>query len=145
MAERSPAQLYALIFGVTLVAAGIVGFFYEASFSSGNDAARDAVFGILDVNGWHNLVHILSGVIGLAVVGSYANARLYALLFGAVYIVVAILGFIYGNGDEIFSIVPVNTEDNVLHALIGIAGIGAGMATPAEPAPTTTPPPATAQ
>jgi hypothetical protein len=145
MAERSPAQLYALIFGITLVGAGIVGFFYEASFSSGNDAARDAVFGILDVNGWHNLVHILSGVIGLAVVGSYANARLYALLFGAVYIVVAILGFIYGNGDEIFSIVPVNTEDNVLHALIGIAGIGAGMATPAEPAPTTTPPPATAQ
>lgn len=145
MAERSPAQLYAMIFGITLVGAGIVGFFYEASFSSGNDAARDAVFGILDVNGWHNLVHILSGVIGLAVVGSYANARLYALLFGAVYIVVAILGFIYGNGDEIFSIVPVNTEDNVLHALIGIAGIGAGMATPAEPAPTTTPPPATAQ
>ena len=146
MAERSPAQLYALIFGITLVGAGIVGFFYEASFSSGNDAARDAVLGILDVNGWHNLVHILSGVIGLAVVGSYANARLYALLFGAVYIVVAILGFIYGNGDEIFSIVPVNTEDNVLHALIGIAGIGAGMATPAEPAPTTTPPPpATAQ
>ena len=145
MAERSPAQLYALIFGITLVGAGIVGFFYEASFSSGNDAARDAVLGILDVNGWHNLVHILSGVIGLAVVGSYANARLYALLFGAVYIVVAILGFIYGNGDEIFSIVPVNTEDNVLHALIGIAGIGAGMATPAEPAPTTTPPAATAQ
>ena len=145
MAERSPAQLYALIFGITLVAAGTVGFFYEASFSSGDDAARDAVLGILDVNGWHNLVHILSGVIGLAVVGSYANARLYALLFGAVYIVVAILGFIYGNGDEIFSIVPVNTEDNVLHVLIGIAGIGAGMATPAEPAPTTTPPPATAQ
>ena len=139
MAERSPAQLYALIFGITLVGAGIVGFFYEASFSSGDNAARDAVFGILDVNGWHNLVHILSGVIGLAVVGSYANARLYALLFGAVYIVVAIIGFIYGNGDEIFSIVPVNTEDNVLHALIGIAGIGAGMATPAEPAPTTTP------
>jgi hypothetical protein len=147
MAERSPAQLYALVFGVVLIGAGVVGFFYEASFAVGDDTLveRDAVFGILDVNGWHNLVHILSGVIGLAVVGSYANARLYALLFGAVYIVVAILGFIYGNGDEIFSIVPVNTEDNVLHALIGIAGIGAGMATPAEPAPTTTPPPATAQ
>lgn len=137
MAERSPAQWYALIFGVVLVATGITGFFYEASFSSGSDAARDAVFGILDVNGWHNLVHILSGVVGLAVVGSYANARVYALAFGGVYILVAILGFIYGNGDEIFEIVPVNTEDNVLHALIGVAGLGAGVATPAEPAPTT--------
>ena len=137
MAERSPAQLYALIFGVVLVGAGILGFFYESSFSSGDDAPRDAVLGILDVNGWHNVVHIASGVVGLAVAGSYANARLYALGFGAVYIVVAILGFIYGNGDEIFDIIPINTEDNVLHALIGVAGIGAGMATPAEPAPTT--------
>jgi uncharacterized protein (UPF0333 family) len=139
MAERSPAQLYALVFGVVLVAAGILGFFYEASFSSGDDAERDAVLGVLDVNGWHNVVHIASGVVGLAVAGSYANARLYALGFGAIYIVVAILGFIYGNGDEIFDIIPVNTEDNVLHALIGVVGIGAGMATPAAPAPTTAP------
>ena len=138
MNQRSPAQLYALVFGLVLVAAGILGFFYEASFSSGDDAERDAVLGILDVNGWHNVVHIASGVVGLAVAGSYANARMYALGFGAIYVVVAILGFIYGNGDEIFDIIPVNTEDNVLHALIGVAGLGAGMATPSEPAPTTT-------
>jgi Domain of unknown function (DUF4383) len=139
MAERSPAQLYALIFGVVLVAAGIVGFFYEASFATGNDTLveREAILGILDVNGWHNLVHILSGVVGLAVVGSYSNARIYALAFGGIYILVAILGFIYGDGDSIFKLVPVNTEDNILHALIGVAGLGAGMATPAEPAPTT--------
>ena len=139
MEGRSPAQLYALIFGVVLVGAGIVGFFYEASFAVGDDTLveREAVFGILDVNGWHNVVHILSGVIGLLVVGSYANARVYALAFGGIYIVVAILGFIYGDGDSIFKIVPVNTEDNVLHALIGVAGVGAGMATPAEPSPTT--------
>ena len=140
MEGRSPAQLYALIFGVVLVGAGIVGFFYEASFAVGDDTLveREAVFGILDVNGWHNLVHILSGVIGLLVVGSYANARVYALAFGGIYIIVAILGFIYGDGDSIFKIVPVNTEDNILHALIGVAGLGAGMATPAQPSPTTT-------
>jgi hypothetical protein len=137
--QRSPAQLYALIFGIVLVAAGILGFFYESSFATGDDTLveRDAVLGILDVNGWHNVVHIASGLVGLAVAGSYANARMYALVFGAVYIVVAILGFIYGDGDSIFKLIPVNTEDNVLHALIGVSGIGAGMATPAEPAPTT--------
>jgi hypothetical protein len=140
MNQRSAAQLYALIFGLVLVAAGILGFFYDSTFESGDDASRDAVLGILDVNGWHNVVHIASGVVGLAVAGSYANARLYALGFGAIYVVVAILGFIYGNGDEIFDIIPVNTEDNVLHALIGVAGLGAGMATPAEPAPTTSAP-----
>jgi hypothetical protein len=138
MARRAPAQVYALVFGIVLVAAGILGFFYESSFATGDEVERDAVLGILDVNGWHNVVHILSGLVGLAVAGSYSNARLYALGFGAVYIVVAILGFIYGDGDAIFKLIPINTEDNILHVLIGVAGIGAGMATPAEPSPTTT-------
>ncbi len=140
MERRSPAQLYALVFGVTLVAAGILGFFYNASFAAGDETLtnRDAVLGILDVNGWHNVVHILSGALGLAVAGSYAGSRNYALGFGAVYIVIAILGFAYGDGDSIFRLIPVNTEDNVLHTLIGVAGIGAGLATPAAPAPSTT-------
>jgi hypothetical protein len=136
MQERSPAQVFALVIGLTLVVAGIVGFFYSASFSTGNGTERDAVLGILDVNGWHNLVHIASGAIGLFVVGSYAGSRLYALGLGALYLVVAALGFIAGNGDEIFNLIPVNTEDNFLHLLIGIAGVGAGLATPArDPGP----------
>ena len=135
---RSPAQLYALIFGAVLTIAGIIGFFYNSEFTS-DKAVRDAVFGILDVNGWHNVVHIATGIIGLAAAGSYASARGYALGLGVIYIVVAIWGFIIGNGDSILSIVPVNTEDNVLHLLIGVAGIAAGMATPAVADPTTRP------
>ena len=132
----NPARLFALVMGATLVVAGIIGFFYESKFTD-DESVRDGIFGVLDVNGWHNVVHIMSGVVGLAVAGSYANARLYALGFGAVYIVVAILGFVAGDGDSIFKLIPVNTEDNILHSLIGVAGIGAGMATPAAPAPTT--------
>jgi len=137
---RSPAQVFALVIGLTLVVAGILGFFYNASFDTGNGTERDAVLGILDVNGWHNVVHIASGVLGLAVVGSYDGARWYAYGLGAVYLVVAALGFIAGDGDEIFNLVPVNTEDNVLHLLIGIAGLGAGAATPATTRPSTTRP-----
>jgi hypothetical protein len=131
MEERSPAQVYALVIGLMLVVAGIAGFFYSASFSTGDGAERDAVLGILDVNGWHNLVHIASGVVGLALAGSYGGARAYALGLGVVYLLVTLLGFIAGDGDEILNLIPVNTEDNFLHLLIGIAGIGAGLATPA--------------
>ena len=134
MEERSPAQVYALVIGLTLVTAGIVGFFYSASFSTGDGTERDAVLGILDVNGWHNLVHIATGAIGLAVAASYGGSRGYALGLGAVYILVAVLGFIAGNGDEIINLIPVNTEENFLHLLIGIAGIAAGVATPARAA-----------
>ena len=131
MDERSPAQVYALVIGLTLVVAGIAGFFYSASFSTGDGTQRDAVLGILDVNGWDNLVHIASGAVGLFVAGSYGGARAYALGLGVVYLVVTLLGFIAGDGDEILNLIPVNTEDNFLHLLIGIAGIGAGLATPA--------------
>ena len=131
MDERSPAQVYALVIGLTLVVAGVAGFFYSASFATGDGSERDAVLGILDVNGWHNLVHILSGAVGLFVAGSYGGARAYALGLGVVYLLVTLLGFIAGDGEEILNLIPVNTEDNFLHLLIGIAGIGAGLATPA--------------
>jgi uncharacterized protein (UPF0333 family) len=132
IAGRTPAQLYALVFGAVLVVAGIIGFFYESEFTD-DKAVRDAVFGILDVNGWHNVVHIATGVLGLLAfaAGAYA-ARAYAFGLGAVYVVVAIWGFIVGDGDSILSIVPVNTEDNILHLLIGVVGLAAGAATPAE-------------
>jgi Domain of unknown function (DUF4383) len=139
---RSPAQIYALLFGAVLTVAGIIGFFYNSTFTSNKSVHKD-VFGILSVNGWHNVVHIATGALGLLALGY--GARLYAGGLGIVYIVVAIWGFIIGSGDSILSIVPVNTEDNVLHLLIGIAGIAAYLATPAEaPARATTPPPAAA-
>ena len=124
---RSPAQLYALIFGAVLTIAGIIGFFYNSDFTS-NRAVHDDVFGILSVNGWHNVAHILTGVLGLIAAGSYSSARVYALVLGVIYVVVSIWGFIIGGGNSILSIVPVNSADNVLHLLIGIAGIAAGVA-----------------
>jgi Domain of unknown function (DUF4383) len=128
MEAASPAKLYATVVGAVLTIAGIIGFFYSASFGSPGDV--DAVFGILDVNGWHNIVHLATGLLGLAAAG-YA-ARQYALGLGLVYVVVAIWGFIIGSGDDILGIVPINTEDNILHLILGVTGLGAGAATPAQ-------------
>jgi hypothetical protein len=121
----SPAQLYALVVGAVLVIAGVIGFVYSASFGSPGEV--DAVFGILDVNAWHNIVHIATGALGLLLFRT--AAREYALGLGAVYIVVAIWGFIIGDGESILGFIPINSEDNVLHLVIGLVGIGAGLAT----------------
>jgi hypothetical protein len=134
---RSPAQVFALVIGATLTVVGIVGFFYNASFDTGDGTSRDAVLGILDVNGWHNVLHIATGAIGLLAAGSYGGSRAYAIGIGAIYLVVALLGFLAGNGDELFNLIPVNSEDNFLHVLIGIAGVGAGLATPGTAPPST--------
>jgi hypothetical protein len=130
---RTPAQRYALVIGLALTAAGIVGFFYSSAF--GKPGKVDDVFGVLDVNGWHNLIHLVSGLIGLAVWRSYSPARRYAIGFGAVYAAIAIWGLVIGNGESILGIVPINTEDNVLHLLIALAGIFAGLGTAATPQP----------
>src|SRR5438093_12970051 len=109
---RSPAQLYALIFGAVLTVAGIIGFFYNSTFTS-DKSVHDAVFGILNVNGWHNVVHIATGVLGLAAF-AYA-ARAYALGLGVIYLAVAIWWVAIGSGDSSLSVIPLNTEDSVLH------------------------------
>ncbi|MFI5028724.1 MAG: DUF4383 domain-containing protein [Solirubrobacterales bacterium] len=124
--DPSPARLYATLVGGLLVLAGIIGFFYSASF--GGPGEVDDVFGILSVNAWHNLFHILTGAIGLVVAG-YA-ARQYALWMGALYVVVAVWGFAIGSGGSILGFLPVNTGDDFLHLVLGLLGIAAAMATP---------------
>lgn len=130
---RSPAQNYALVIGASLTVAGIVGFFYSGSF--GSPGKVDDVLGVLGVNGWHNLVHLLTGLAGLAVARSYTGARKYAIGVGTIYAAVAIWGFVIGSGESILGFLPVNSEDSVLHLLIALAGIGAGLGTSATPRP----------
>jgi hypothetical protein len=136
MQGASPARLYATVVGGVLVIAGILGFFYSASFGSPGDV--DDVLGILSVNAWHNIFHIVTGGIGLLVAG-YA-ARQYALWLGVIYIVLTIWGFIIGSGESILGFIPINTEDNVLHLILGVLGIGAALATPVGEAPPTAKP-----
>jgi Domain of unknown function (DUF4383) len=126
MQSSSPARLYATVVGTLLTIAGITGFFYSASF--GSPGQVDALLGILDVNGWLNMVHLVTGLAGLVAV-AYA-AREYALGVGLLYLAVAIWGLVIGSGDSILGVVPVNACDNVLHFLLGVGGLAAGIASP---------------
>jgi uncharacterized protein DUF4383 len=129
--RKMPAMLYAGVVGAVLVLVGIIGFFYNAEFTS-DESVRDAMFGVFDVNGWHNTLHILMGVLALLAYGAGVHAaRNCAMALGVVFLVIAAWGFIVGDGESILSIIPVNTEDNVLHLLLGVGGLWAAYATPA--------------
>ena len=130
--DRTPAQLYALLFGIVLLAVGILGFIADSSFGTGSDV-EGSDFIIFEVNGWHNIVHILSGLLGLALARRRDTARAYALGFGAVYLVVTIWGFV--TGDQVLWLIPVDTADNVLHLVIAAAGLAAGLTSRDETAP----------
>lgn len=124
-ADRTPAQVYSLVFGATLLLVGIVGFIADSSFDTGSGVEGSDLI-IFEVNGWHNIVHIASGLVGLALWRNPVSARGFALGFGLVYGVVTLWGFI--DGDDVLSLIPVNTADNFLHLAIAAAGILAGLA-----------------
>ncbi len=130
MDEASPARLYCLLVGGVLVIAGIIGFFYEASFATGDSIRTEDVFGVLSVNGWHNVVHIAIGALLLVCAGSAARGA--SLFVGVLYIALCVLGFIatshggitfVAKDDVLLKLVPVNNEDNVLHLILGITGV----------------------
>ena len=136
MADSSPARLYCLLVGAVLVIAGIIGFFYSASFAVGDEIKSDEVFDILAVNAWHNLVHI--GIGGLLLIAAGGAARSGALFVGVLNLVLAGLGFVATGGDGIgfvaennvlLDLVPVNDDDNWLHVILGVTGIIAAVAT----------------
>src|SRR3954447_12945885 len=120
--ERTPSQLYSLVFGAVLLIVGIVGFFVNAKFGTGSKPPGDNLI-VFRVNGWHNIVHIASGLVGLALARTAAGARLFALGFGIVYGIVTIYGLIAGS--NVLGIVAINGADNVLHLLIAAAGLAA--------------------
>jgi len=125
----APAQAYCALAGAALLGAGVLGFLANASF--GGAGNRDELI-VFDVNGWHNVVHILSGLLLLAVVPSAKAARAVALAFGLTYGLVAIIGIV--DGSDVFGLLPINTADNVLHVGLAALGVLAGLA----PAPRAT-------
>ncbi len=130
MAEASPARLYATSVGGILVVAGIAGFFYSSSF--GTPGAVDEMLGTFAVNGWLNLLHILTGAIGLLVAG-FAPRR-YAFWLGIAYLGLAGWGFTLGEGESMLDLLPVDGGNNLLHLTLGLLGVGAALGTPKDEA-----------
>lgn len=110
-----------MVFGVVFVLIGILGFVPGVT----ND---NMLLGIFHVNAVHNLIHLLSGVAALVASKNDAYAQLYFRIFGAVYAVVALVGWI--QGDTVLGIIPVNMADNWLHTLLAVSILGIGLAVP---------------
>jgi hypothetical protein len=134
--QRSPAQKYAVLFGVLLLAAGIVGFFYNGTFTS-NEAVHDNMLGAFSVNGWSNTLHVLLGIWGLAAGSSWSGARIWGYAAGLLLVVLGAWGLILGPGHSIISIIPVNTPIDFARLAIGVIAVLSAVATSPEPDPTT--------
>lgn len=101
---------FTLILGMVLLSMGVIG-----TFMGGHNHQLM----VIGINMTHNIVHFLSGAIALvlAVVG-FQTARWFCLIFGIVYGVIAIAGFL--NINAVVTLLNLNTADNILHVLIAL-------------------------
>lgn len=113
----------ALLVGIVFLVIGIGGFLPFL-------VSNDKLLGLFMVNGTHNLVHILSGLVFLAASQKERWSRVAFQVFGVVYALVTVLGFIAGDGGSVLGLIPVNTADNFLHLLLAVAFLYLGFGTP---------------
>ena len=118
---RTPAQWFCLVGGAVLLGRGIVGFlFLDTSFD-------------LPGEGWHHLIHLVSGAALLAAARPPAAARALAIGFGVAYAGLAVIGIV--DGSDVLGLIAADTADKAFHAVIGLVSLAAGLASPAGEAP----------
>ena len=127
--DRSPAQTVAKLVGVTFLLVGVLGFipgitthYGDLKFAGEDSGAK--LLGLFQVSILHNIVHLLFGIVGLALARTWSGARTYLIGGGVVYLALWILGLI--NGADW---IPANNADDWLHFGLGVGLIGLGVAT----------------
>jgi hypothetical protein len=113
------AKTLAIVFGIVFVLVGILGFIPNPLVGTG---------AIFEADTLHNLVHLVIGLILLAVAfWSPMQSALWLKIMGFVYLVVAILGFLLVSGTgELLGLVSINPADNWLHIVLAIVLLAAG-------------------
>ncbi len=108
----------AIIFGIVFLAVGILGFVPGATTDVNG---MPMLLGIFHVNTAHNFVHLASGVVfllcGMAGAGP---SRMFFKIFGLVYALVAVLGFMNPAGP-LLGMISNNPATTYLHVVLAVA------------------------
>lgn len=121
-------RTFALIFGIVFLAVGVAGFVPQlvqpAEGGAMNMGAEGTVMllGMFPVNLYHNIVHLLFGLWGVAASRSASGALTYARGVAIIYLVLGICGLI-PSLDSLGGMVPLHGNDVWLH--FGLAIVAA--------------------
>jgi hypothetical protein len=114
----------AIIFGIVFVIFGLLGFF------------NNPVLGVFKVDAMLNIVYIILGIV--LIFGARKNSPMALKVVAAVFLILAVLGFVMGTETKLLSLLTINYADNWLHLGLAIILFASSMA--GEPASKTTPP-----
>lgn len=100
----------AITYGIFFVVIGILGFIHALTMG-GN------LFQIFEVNNLLNAIHLITGIIAFAVVRDANATRTYFQIFGVIYLLIAVLGFVFAGN---LLMMHVNVWDSGLHLIIAV-------------------------
>jgi hypothetical protein len=121
---------FAMVMGVAFLLVGVMGFIprlltHPAGGHEGHAALRVNAFegyllGLFHVNVLHSAVHVLFGIMGVAMSRSWDSARLYARIVAVAYALLALMGLVPAL-NTVFGLIPIHGHDVWLHAVIAAA------------------------
>jgi len=128
---KTPAQTFALVFGIVYLAIGILGFAVTGFDNFFGETFVEKLI-LFPVNPAHNIVHILIGAAWLAGSKRHDSAKMVNLVIGVAYLAVFLLGLLgalnwlaieegFGNADQFLHLIS-----GALSVYFGTAGAGAG-------------------
>jgi Domain of unknown function (DUF4383) len=117
---KTVPEILALAFGAVYLLVGIVGFFITGFDDFFAHDTNETLLGF-EINGMHNVVHIVIGVAGLVLGRTLAGARTYGWLLAVGYGAAFIYGLI--AMDKEWDFLSINMADNVLHIATALVGL----------------------
>jgi hypothetical protein len=114
-----------LLVGVLGFIPGITTHYGDMTFAGHDSGAQ--LLGVFGVSVLHNLVHLLFGIVGLALARTWTGARQFLIGGGAVYLVLWIYGLMIDQNSSA-NFVPLDDADNWLHLVLGVVMVAAGLA-----------------
>lgn len=118
-------QVLALVVGAVYLLIGIIGYFMTgfSNFFTYESGERLLVF---EINGMHNLVHLVIGIAGLLLARTLAGARTYGWVLAIVYGAAFVYGLFAVNAEWDF--LSLNWADNWLHLITALVGLAIALA-----------------
>jgi hypothetical protein len=116
------AKTISTILGIVFLVIGLLGF------------AAPGMLG-MHLSAAHNVVHLVSGALALwfGTKGTYEAARSFCIIFGIIYGLLGIVGFVAGGADYSLTLIPnqlvLGKMDHIVHVILGVVFIAGGLST----------------